>query len=165
MSVRRLNGSEFHDLAGQILQSGHRLRFRASGGSMQPFIQDGDILEVDPFVGEHVRRGDVLLVEATDGRWLAHRVVKTGQHDNKFALLIKGDACPYPDGWFGLDDVLGRVLVVEHGSQRIRLTAGSQQWRARTWVVVAPWIPKLSWLPQRLRQHVQRLLFGGGLSE
>ena len=77
MSVLRLNGSEFHDLAGQILDSGHRLRFQASGGSMQPFIHDGDILEVAPLVGEHVRRGDVLLVKATNGKWLAHRVVKT----------------------------------------------------------------------------------------
>ena len=75
VSVRRLNGSEFHDLAGQILDSGHRLRFQASGRSMLPFIQDGDILEVAPLSGKHVRSGEVLLVETDDGEWLAHRVV------------------------------------------------------------------------------------------
>ncbi len=165
MSVRRLNGSEFHDLAGQILLSGHRLRFQASGRSMQPFIHDGDILEVAPLARERVRYGDVLLVETNDGKWLAHRVIKTRRRDGKPAFLIKGDACSHSDGWFGLDAVIGRVLVVEHGSQRIQITTGLQQWRARTWVAIAPWVPKLTWLPQRLRQHVWRLLLGGGLSD
>ena len=35
----RLNGTEFRNLAHQILGEGHRVRFQASGGSMQPFIQ------------------------------------------------------------------------------------------------------------------------------
>lgn len=132
---------------------------------MQPFIVDGDILEVAPLASEQVRSGDVLLVETCDGKWLAHRVVKTGRRGGRSAFLIKGDACPHPDGWFELDAVLGRVLAVEHGSHHIQLTSGSQPWRARTWVAIAPWIPKFSWLPQRLRQNVRRLLIGDGLSD
>ena len=161
MSVCGLNGAEFHDLAGQILQTGHGVRFQASGGSMQPFIQDGDILEVAPLAGERAGCGDVLLVEAGEGRWLAHRVVKTVRRAGKRTFLIKGDTCAYPDGWFGLENILGRVVVVEHGSQLIKLTSGAQQWRARIWVMIAPWVPKFSWLPERFRQHVRYLLLGG----
>jgi signal peptidase I len=163
--VRRLNGREFHDLAGQILQSGHLLRFQASGSSMQPFIHDGDILEVAPLSGKHVRSGEVLLVEAVNGDWLAHRVVKTRNRDGRLAILIKGDACSYPDGWFGLDDILGRVVTVQRDSQRIQLTSIAERRRAKMWVAIAPWIRRLSWLPQRLRQYVWRLLFRSGLPD
>jgi signal peptidase len=165
MSVRRLNGAEFHDLASAILQTGHLLRFQASGGSMQPFIRDGDTLEVAPLAREHVRYGDVLLVETCDGKWLAHRVVKIGRRDGKPAFLIKGDACSNPDGWLGIECVLGRVVVVEHDRQLITLTSKSHQCLSGIWVMIAPWIPKFSWLPERLRQYLRRLLFGGLIPE
>jgi hypothetical protein len=76
MSVPGLNGTEFHDLADQLLAEGHRVRFQAGGESMQPFIQDNDILEVAPLDGKWIKQGDVLLVETNGGKLLAHRVVK-----------------------------------------------------------------------------------------
>jgi signal peptidase I len=154
-----LSKGDFHDLAGQILQNGHGVRFQASGGSMRPFILDGDILEVAPKAGGQLRPGDVLLVAACEGKWLAHRVVKTGHRDGQPAFLIKGDACPSPDGWFGSEQVLGRVVAVDHGSKRIELTSGVQRLRARLWVSIAPWVPKFAWLPERVRRYLRQLLF------
>ena len=165
MSIRGMNGVEFHDLAGQILHSGHGVRFQARGGSMQPFIQDGDILEVMPLAKQHVNCGDVLLVEAGEGKLLAHRVVKIRSRDGNPAFLIKSEACSVPEGWFGLENVLGRVVVVEHGEQHIQLASRAQQLRSRIWVMISPWVPKFSWLPQRLRYHVRQLLLRGLLPD
>ena len=160
MAARGLNGAEFYDLADQILQAGHRMRFHARGRSMLPFIQDGDLLEVAPLDSDRASCGDVLLVEASQKRVLAHRVVKTRQHDGKLTFLIKGDNCASPDGWFGLENILGRVVVVDRGSQLIELTSRSQSWRARMWILIAPWIPKFTWVPKWLSRYVRRALSG-----
>jgi hypothetical protein len=49
------------DLVIDILHTGDRVRFQASGISMQPWIQDGDLLEIAPAKTLKVRRGDVVL--------------------------------------------------------------------------------------------------------
>ena len=46
-----LNRDEFAELALQILDDGNSLKFRAHGESMNPFIRNGDILEVQPVPG------------------------------------------------------------------------------------------------------------------
>jgi signal peptidase I len=160
MSILGLNGTEFHALAGQILGSGHRVRFQASGGSMQPFIQSGDILVVAPLAGTRIKCGDVLLVEAGEGRLLVHRVVKTGRRNGISVYLIKSDTCALPDGWFRSENILGRVEVVERGGQQIRLSSGAQQMRARVWVTINPWVAKFSWLPAWFRHLVRNWLLG-----
>lgn len=160
MVVRELNGTDFGDLAVQILKAGHEVRFQAHGGSMLPFINDGDILWVSPLAGSRVRLGEVVLVMDGEGKLLAHRVVKTGRRNRNLIFLIKGDACSAPDGWFGPDNILGRVEIVEHGTQRIEFTSPAHLWRAKIWAKVAPCLPKISWLPEHFRKHVRRLLLG-----
>jgi len=109
---------------------------------MQPFIQNNDILEVAPLAETRIKLGDVLLVETGEGRLLVHRVVKASRRDGISIYLIKSDACNTPDGWFRLENILGRVEVVERGFQRIKLTSGAQLWRARVWVLISPWVLK-----------------------
>ena len=159
MPVFELNGAEFRKIAHQIIGEGHCVRFRASGESMRPLIVNDDILEVAPLSGRRISRGDILLVEISDGRLLAHRVVKT-RHHNGISFLIKGDACGSPDGWFELKDVLGRVEVVEHGDQRINLSSGKEKWRAWGWIALSPWAVNLTWLPGWLKNYLRKILLG-----
>jgi hypothetical protein len=154
MSVIGLNRGEFSSLARQILESGNRVRFQASGGSMYPFIQNNDFLEVAPLSGKRIKCGDLLLVEAGDGRLMAHRVIKISHTEGGAIYLIKSDTCASPDGWFRVENILGRVDVVERGKRRIILSSASQQFRARVWVSVTPWSSIFSWLPARLRRYV-----------
>lgn len=161
MSVRRLNGAQFRDLAAPVLRDGHRLRFQARGGSMEPFIKDGDVLEVAPLGEGRARHGDVLLVEAGDGRLLAHRVIKTGRRGGERWFLLRGDACPDPDGWFDTKHLLGRVLIVDRGGRRINLASPSARLSARLWVTIAPWTSRFSWLPERPRHYLRQILLKG----
>ena len=155
MSVIGLNRVDFRSIASQILASGHRLRFQASGGSMQPFIQDKDILEVAPLAGKRIHCGDVLLIEAGEGRLLAHRVVRIDHHDGIFIYLIKSDIGASPDGWYRLENILGRVELVDRGTKRMRLKSPLRQLKARLWVTITPCALKMSWLPQWFRQGVR----------
>jgi len=160
MPVRRLSGEELGELAGQILQAGHSVRFQARGGSMHPFIRDGGIIEVAPMGGKAAKRGEVVLVDDGKKRLFAHRVVKTGFHDGQPVYLIKGDTCPLPDGWFQEENILGHIVWVEHASQGINPASVVQRWKANLWVGLSPWIPKFPWLPGFARRCVRRLLWG-----
>jgi hypothetical protein len=154
MSVIGLNRVDFHSIAIQILENGHHLRFQANGRSMQPFIQDKDILEVAPLAGKRIHCGDVLLVSAGEGRLLAHRVVKMDHHGGISIYLIKSDVNASPDGWYRSENILGRVELVNRGTKQIILTSTLRQLKSRLWVMIIPWKSKMSWLPERLRQGV-----------
>jgi len=160
MSSRILNSADLQDLIGQILKTGNKVRFEARGRSMQPFIYEGDILEVAPAASRDFRVGDVLLVQTGDGGLLAHRVIKTRRRD-KVAFFIKGDSCAGPDGWFGYENILGRVVAIEHAGKKIEWTSNAQRWRSMIWVFIVPWIPKFSWLPRRIRQSIKKWILGG----
>jgi hypothetical protein len=121
---------------------------------MFPFIQNNDFLEVAPRSGNRIKCGDILLVEAGDGRLMAHRVIKINHSEGGAIYLIKSDTFTAPDGWFRLGNILGRVDIVERGNRRIILSSVSQQLKARVWITVTPWLSKFSWLPMQLRQCV-----------
>ena len=158
MSVLGLNRADFRAIAAQLLENGHRVRFQASGSSMQPFIQDNDILEVAPLVGKRINYGDVLLVENEEGKLLVHRVVKTRYREGIPIYLIKGDTCTSPDGWFRVENILGRVEFVQRECQRINLISYSQRWKTRIWVAITPWVSKFSWLPEWFRLRIRNWL-------
>src|SRR5262245_46455343 len=61
-------------LFAEALRQFGRVHLRASGRSMLPAIEPGDVLEVEYAVPERIEVGDVILYDA-GGRLLAHRVV------------------------------------------------------------------------------------------
>jgi signal peptidase len=155
MSLIGLNGSEFRALTEQLLAEGHRVRFQASGESMQPFIQDKDILEVAPLEGKQIKKGDVMLVETDEGRLLAHRVVKINRNNGIPIYFTRGDSSISFDGSFRLENILGRVEIVERGNLRIILTSDLQRQRALLWIRIMPLVSRFSWLPEGFRRRVR----------
>ena len=51
----------FPDPMTELLRRGAYVRFRAIGASMQPTIEDGELITVAPVAPESVKRGDILL--------------------------------------------------------------------------------------------------------
>ncbi len=158
MSALCMNSAGFRAIAKQILAAGHRLRFQASGVSMRPFILSGDIIEVAPLVGTNVKRGDVLLVETGDDRLLAHRLIKIDRTGGISGYLLKGDSSELPNELFRIENILGRVEVVQRGSLTISLTSPVQRFRAWLWVTINPWVDRLPWLPAYFRHIIRHWL-------
>ncbi len=131
-----LSRNDLGALSDVILERGDGLRFRACGNSMRPFIRDGDALLVRP--GLEARPGDVVLCRAGAGRLLAHRVARVYQQSCRRSILLQGDACSRSDGLVPLDNVLGRVVAVERGTQTIRLDAGLARWLGWLWIRAWP---------------------------
>src|SRR5206468_11027725 len=79
----------FPDLAAELLRRGNRVRFRAAGASMQPTIEDGELITVAPVAPESVKRGEILRYQHERGV-VAHRV---GGRVSETVPLREG-ACP-----------------------------------------------------------------------
>ncbi|TMA60958.1 MAG: hypothetical protein E6J80_01350 [Deltaproteobacteria bacterium] len=126
----------FPDLAAALLRRGNRVRFRAAGASMQPTIEDGELITVAPVAPESVKRGDILLYQNERGV-VAHRVVgrvkgtvpspvagcrATGPRQVDCPLfLLRGDASVSCDAPVQLEQVIGRVVAVQRGGRNVAL--------------------------------------------
>ena len=122
MAVVDCEGTDFYVLSKDILARGASLRFRARGNSMRPFIQDGDMLSIEPIEASRVQIGDVILF-GQGGRVLAHRAIK--RHiENEGMLIVKGDSHLRPDRPVHPDQVLGKVTSIEREGELISLDRG-----------------------------------------
>ena len=118
----------FPELISQILQGGHRVRFRAPGKSMQPAIIDGDGLIVDPIGPADIKLGDIILYQAED-RIIAHRVMDIGKGEipetkvtarmTHYLFILRGDAAYTYDEPVYPDQILGKIVAVERNGHRI----------------------------------------------
>ena len=139
MSELRLESDGFESLADEVLSKGDTLRFRARGISMQPFIRDGDILEIQPNVGELFRTTDIVLCKSPKGKLVAHRIVgiKPGG-EGRGKLIIQGDALGQPDGNIDPGEVLGRVVAVIRDGEYKRVDTLFMRFAASLWIWIAP---------------------------
>ena len=92
------------------------VRIRLNGGSMYPLVRMNlDYVTIAP-IRETPAAGDIILfMNGNTGRYVVHRLWKV--EDDK--VLIWGDNCPAPDGWFQMDAVLGKVVLIERGKRVI----------------------------------------------
>ncbi len=111
-----LKREDFASIAHEVLDRGRTLRFKAKGGSMSPFIRNGDVVEVVPFRGK-INFGDVILYHSFCGSPVVHRVI----HRNTESIIAKGDSTPGFDQPVLFKQVLGRVVSVEKNGWCIRL--------------------------------------------
>ena len=111
-----LKREDFTSIAQGVLSRGRILRFRAEGGSMSPFIRNGDVVEVVRLKGK-INFGDIILYHSSYGNPIIHRVIQRG----KESIITKGDSVPNPDQSILSKQVLGRVVAVEKNGWFIRL--------------------------------------------
>jgi hypothetical protein len=137
-----------HDgLAAQSLRLGNPLRVCARGGSMLPFLLDGDVLLVRPVAAAGVRIGDVLCYEPPSGGLCLHRVVARKER----GFVTRGDALTYvedvPDA-----AVLGVVAARERRGRSAALDTRRARGQARLIALVAPAIARCLPLARGLRR-------------
>jgi hypothetical protein len=119
-----LSGPALVELMRGVLRKGAAFRFKARGGSMGPFIRNGDIVTVAPLGPGPLRVGDVMaFTGAREGDLRVHRVVASDGD----ALIAKGDNVSGPDGSIPPAQVLGVVRSVERDDRSIRIGLGPER--------------------------------------
>lgn len=146
--MMRCSAQDLAQLGDLVLKQGAELRFRASGTSMQPVIQDGQMIRVAPLPPRGPRGGDILFYRGDSGRAVIHRLmgqIRAGQGD---LYLTKGDGCADSDAPVGVEQVLGWVTAVESADGRIvRLDRGPNLVRARLYAWLWQAAPYLRRMP------------------
>jgi len=110
-------------LARAVLAQGGRLRFRAHGKSMRPFVPHGSLLEIEPRAFAGVRLGEVVLHAAERAPLVAHRVVGRAPG----VLLTRGDSNARLDQ-VAADDFLGVVVARERAGRWRPVSSGPARW-------------------------------------
>ncbi len=125
------------------------VRILLNGGSMFPLIRwNRDHVTIIPLDRELVIGDIVLISEPNTDRYIVHRVwnIRDGQ------VLTWGDSCTRPDGWFPMDSIWGRVVLIERGRQDIRTDPQRGMRWARFWHQAG----KVYHLYKRIRDGVAR---------
>ncbi|MGB3905130.1 MAG: signal peptidase I [Anaerolineae bacterium] len=161
--VIRCRGPHFFQLATGILAGGNVLRFRAHGGSMYPFVRDGDVVEVKPVQASAVGLGDVVLCGYGEDRLVVHRVIRVNRENGRVVLAIKGDSARHPDRPIYPEQVLGQVIAIERGGRKLPLDGGLRRLTNRLWAWLSPLSPQLYRLPRMTRYVARKIVDHAGL--
>lgn len=114
------NPKFFLHIAKEMLESGNNFRFKASGKSMHPFIEDGDILTVAP-LSKPLGIGHIAFYTDQADRLTAHRIHKIIKNKDKVTYIIKGDARFFDTEYVPHSYILGVVISLNRNSTEIRL--------------------------------------------
>lgn len=98
----------------QLLAEGRQVVIMTKGLSMLPFIRGGSDSVVLEKRGS-VNRGDIVLAELMDGRYVLHRVLGVNGED----VRLKGDGNLAGTERCLLSDVQGTVVAIQHGSGKV----------------------------------------------
>ena len=145
MEKVQVPNSQFFALAKQLLREGKKIEIPVKGGSMRPFLFDGETVVVAPVgVDCPLRKCDIILAETSTGQVMMHRI----REISPAGIRMKGDGNLYQSELIRPEDVMGRVLsVVRHG-KTISLYTPLGLFLARIWTPV--WVRKIGFLLLRL---------------
>jgi signal peptidase I len=135
---------ELMPIIGAALARGQHVRLTATGGSMLPFLHNGDIVELEPLKSLPAR-GDIVLVRCAPDRerYVLHRLVRVEGEK----LFMRGDAQEHCEGPFAPGDVLGRVTKSYVNGRVRRFDSGLWRFAGLAWLLCVPvsvWLLRLA---------------------
>lgn len=122
-----------------LLADGRKVKLRAKGGSMRPFIRgDEDILVLGP--PTRLRRGDVVLARRGADEYVLHRIVRM----TAGRIVLAGDANLYQREECRPEDICGKAETLVRNGRQYRLTSPSARLCACLWYSLLPF-RRLGW--------------------
>ncbi|MEJ2303538.1 MAG: signal peptidase I [Anaerolineales bacterium] len=84
--------------------------FLIRGGSMEPVLEAGDVVIVQPSDPGQIQTGDIILFNYSE-KWVMHRVIEIRHSSGALEFITKGDANKVPDQPVTIHQVKGEALV------------------------------------------------------
>lgn len=130
---RSISIPEWHQMA--MKGKAPPVRILLNGGSMNPLIRmNRDYVTIVPVQEEPVAGDIVLFSDRSQERYVVHRIWETGNG----RVLTWGDSCEEPDGWFPLEAVWGKIVLIERGKRTIHPDPQKGLKWAKTWRRIMP---------------------------
>lgn len=109
--VLDLTGKSIGKLVKEFTQKGKKIRFKAKGNSMIPFIKDSDIITISPYTDRQPLPGDIVAyLNRKTNRLVVHRLIKL----SKRSFIAKGDNCFNKDDAHGKNSIMGHVSHINN---------------------------------------------------
>jgi GNAT superfamily N-acetyltransferase len=148
-----LRSEDLGKLAANILGRGGTFSFKARGTSMVPYIQDGDIITIEPAKPSTLEIGTVALYRLASDRLVAHRVVAKEIRGSQTILTMRGEAAAGSGDKIRAEQVLGRVVSIRRDKE-----FNLQRFRAPFWIKISPVCPIFFRFFQTCKYALARLL-------
>lgn len=116
----------------RLLSEGKKVKLRAKGNSMRPFIHCDDLLLIEPSVD--FQKGDVVFARIGMERFVAHRII--GIKEERFILM--GDANLYETEGCRRQEVYGAVRSVIRNGKARSLSSTWIRFLASAWRFILP---------------------------
>ena len=124
METRDIQNKLFFQEITNRIAEGERVRMRAKGNSMLPFIRDGkDEVVLEKPNKQSFQKGRLLLVQLADKRYVLHRVEKIENN----TIILRGDGNLSILETCTVDDVIAEAIAVMRGGKEIEV--GSFKWK------------------------------------
>lgn len=113
--MEKLDRYIYYSLLKDYINKNGVMSLRVSGGSMRPFINSGDKIQLENVNPDEIKTGDVILYEI-DNQFLVHRVIKILDNGS---FVVAGDSRrdvpAYEIEW---KNILGKVI--NHKSELVK---------------------------------------------
>ncbi len=120
---------EIVPLLQEALKTSGRARLTVTGNSMRPFIYSGETIELLIAAVDELKKGDVVLVEDSDGDYFLHRIIRK----KGGVIYTRGDANLKEEGPFKTESVLAIVTGILRGNRIVKLDKGFYRICGRVW--------------------------------
>ena len=116
-----------------LLAAGKKVKIRAKGDSMRPFIHgDKDALLLAPVEALHT--GDIVLARISEGRYILHRIIAISGDQ----ITLMGDGNLFKTEHCNISDIYGiAVTAIRHGEERSLVSFKSRLY-AKAWHMLLP---------------------------
>ena len=114
-SARRGPSAEALELTRELLSNFGCARIRVQGSSMLPSLQPGDEIRLQSIPLSEIKIGDVVAYRR-DERLFVHRAIGA---DSTGQILTRGDTLPQADAPVSESELLGVVVAVFRGDERV----------------------------------------------
>ncbi|MCD4720394.1 MAG: S24/S26 family peptidase [Desulfobacula sp.] len=111
--VLNLSSRSLGKLVKEFTQKRKKIKFKAKGHSMKPFIKEGDTITISPYIDLYPVPGDIVayLNSVTD-KLIIHRIMKISGN----SFIAKGDNCFNNDIVHGINCIIGYVSQINGNS-------------------------------------------------
>ena len=124
MKLKTIQNELFFPEVAERLAEGNRVRIRAAGNSMLPFIRDGkDSVILKKPDEDSFQKGSLLLVQTGRGNYILHRLMKCSGEE----ITLRGDGNLVLTEICMRSDVIAEAVVVEREGKTIE--KNSRRWK------------------------------------
>ena len=133
--ARILDTQAFLDTVCELLRQGQRgVAIPVAGGSMVPFLHDGDTVQLE-LPDTPLKRGDIVLYTRPSGRYILHRIYRV--REGKYDLI--GDGQLVIELGIGQEQILATVCAVRRKGKLLRKGNLCWEFYEHIWLALVPW--------------------------